>query len=140
MRDFHNLLSDKQELILLWSNNELVGGFMIMYSTIFAHNFLSAGAINQRNLNINEYLQHIAIERALKRGCEAIHFGGGNTNNINDPLFRFKTKFSKQKLIFNIGKKVHNPKIYDEILKQWQSNYPVSYKNNSIKLLGYREI
>lgn len=140
MRDFYNLLGDNQELILAWSNNELVGGFATLYSTNYAHNFLSAGSINQRNLNINEYMQHIAIERALNRDCKAIHFGGGNTNSIEDPLFRFKAKFSKQRLFFKIGKKIYNEKTYDLLVRQWQSKYPESYKVNSFRLLGYREI
>ena len=42
------------KLILIWYNNKIVGGFILLYFGEFAHNYLSAGSSMHRNLNIND--------------------------------------------------------------------------------------
>ena len=56
----------------------------------------------------------------------------------SDTLLKFKSNFSKKKLDFFIGHKIHNKKIYDTICKNWESkNFEVNRKFKSF-FLKYR--
>ncbi|MDZ7721975.1 MAG: GNAT family N-acetyltransferase [candidate division KSB1 bacterium] len=133
-------LKQQQELILVWKENQLLGCFSILFTKHYAHNFLSAGSVNHRKLPINDYMQNLAIQKAFDKGCRYIHFGGGNSKNEYDSLFKFKSKFSKSRLNFKIGKKIHHDKIYQEVKQQWEHKYPKHYNQNKHRLLGYRDI
>ncbi len=126
------------ELILIWLNEELVGGFIWLYYGIYSNNFLSAGSFAKRNLNINDFMQDICIKRALRANIKLLNLGGGNSNSPEDPLFKYKSKFSRDYCLFYIGKKIHKADVYNEIINQWVKKNPdtkVKYQN---MLLKYR--
>jgi hypothetical protein len=50
-----------------------------------------------------------------------VNFGGGLTNAEDDSLFRFKMSFTKDCYPFMIGKRIHNPRVYEEVKSQWIS-------------------
>lgn len=133
-------LKKNHELILVLLKKELVGGFIVLYSEYYAHNYLSAGSILHRKFNINDFMQDIALRLSLSKSKKQIHFGGGNSSDENDPLFIFKSKFSKERANFYIGKKIHNELVYKDVVSQWQEINPDSFMKNSNKILGYREI
>lgn len=84
----------------------------------------------------NNLLLWEAIKYANKNGYKLFHFGGGVTNSSDDNLFKFKSSFSKDRLDFYIGKRVHNPKIYDFLIKEWEKRK----QKESELLLRYRII
>lgn len=125
-------------LILAWLNNILVGGIIFFCYGKYANNYLSASSVNYRNLNTKEYLQDIAIKMAFDNNCSFMHLGGGNSNKPDDSLFAFKSKFSKETGEFYIGKKVHNPGVYDKIVDQWINKNPDKEMKHKNFLLKYR--
>jgi hypothetical protein len=50
---------------------------------------------------------------------KVFNLGGGLSLNPTDPLFKFKTNFSKNTMPFYIGKRVHLKEIYNSIKKEW---------------------
>ena len=54
---------------------------------------------------------------------------------MKDPLFKFKSGFSKENRKFYIGKKIHNQEIYDQIISIWEKNNPNKIDK---RLLKYR--
>lgn len=67
--------------------------------------------------------------------CKYFHFGGGVSSDMKDPLFKFKSGFSKENRKFYIGKKIHNQEIYDQIISIWEKNNPNKIDK---RLLKYR--
>jgi len=131
-------LHDHHSLILAKLDDKIVGGFILIYDGIYAHNFLSAGLFKYRSLNVNDFMQDVAIQIAIKKNCTYLHFGGGNSSDENDSLYSFKCKFSNMKSKFYIGKKIHNVNVYKDVVNQWSVKYPEKdelYKN---MLLKYR--
>jgi lipid II:glycine glycyltransferase (peptidoglycan interpeptide bridge formation enzyme) len=138
-RHVFQCLKDKHFLILIFNAEHiLVGGFIIFLFGHFSSNFLSAGSISHRKMNINDLMQDIAIKIALEKGCSTLLFGGGNSPSIDDPLLKFKSKFSTETDNFYIGKKTHNPIVYDEVIRQWQFRYPEKLEKFKHHLLKYR--
>lgn len=100
----------------------------------FAHYHLSGKAANADN-SVNTLLLDEAIRFAIAKGAKQFHLGGGNSNDLNDGLFKFKQNFSKNHCEFKIGKRVLNEDIYNEVCQQWQIKNP---DKNSRLLLKYR--
>ena len=42
----------------------------------------------------NYLLLYLALKESFERGIKLVHYGGGLTNSVDDPLFKFKKKFS----------------------------------------------
>jgi lipid II:glycine glycyltransferase (peptidoglycan interpeptide bridge formation enzyme) len=131
-------LSDNLTLYLAYHDEELLGGFLLFHYSKKANNFLSAGSLSHKKYNINDYLQVVAIRGAVEKKCKWIHFGGGNSNDKNDSLLRFKSKFSKTCSDFYIGKKIHNQDVYDKVVGQWTDRYPEKTHLFNNHLLKYR--
>lgn len=127
-------------LCLAMYEDEAIAGSMFMFSDDFGHYHLSARNRAFSKLAANNLLLWYAVQKAKDRGCKWFHFGGGTTGDENDSLLHFKRSFSTTECDFYIGKRVHNQVIYDEIMHQWQTDYPLHYEDNKVKLLGYREI
>lgn len=68
----------------------------------------------------NNLLLWAAIQYAHKEGYKTMLLGGGLTHNLTDSLFKFKKSFSKRTHKFYIGKRVHNKKVYEELIKSWE--------------------
>lgn len=127
-------------LCLAMYNGRAIAGSMFMFSDDYAHYHLSARDREYSRYAANNLILWYGIQKAKERGCKWLHFGGGTTGNEDDSLLRFKREFSKTLCEFWIGKRVHNQSVYDLIVEQWQSLHSESYKQNRVKLLGYREV
>ena len=127
-------------LCLAMYNGKAIAGSMFMFSDDYAHYHLSARDREYSRYAANNLILWYGIQKAKERGCKWLHFGGGTTGADDDSLLKFKKEFSKTLCEFWIGKRVHNKKVYNQIVEQWKSNYPENYEKNHVKLLGYREI
>ncbi|WP_052597844.1 GNAT family N-acetyltransferase [Aureispira sp. CCB-QB1] len=116
-------------------DNILIGSILVFEYGAFAHYHLSARDRNYSRLASNNLLLYEAIKYARINGCRSFHFGGGNGGE-KDPLYKFKLNFSKRIQSFYIGKKVHNPIIYDEVIQIWKNNKSSTPSN---KVLCYRD-
>jgi len=128
-----SLLKDHAKLINVLDNNQRV-----VCSSIFFHygdyfHYHLSGRSKGANNAVNNLLLDDAIKLAQKKGAKKFHFGGGRTSNPNDSLLKFKGSFSKARLPFYIGKKIHNQHIYDEVVRQWENNEP----DKKLKYMNY---
>lgn len=126
-------------LCLALLNGKVIAGSMFMYSRDYAHYHLSARDRSYSRYAANNLILWYGIQKAKERGCRWLHFGGGTTSDDDDSLLKFKKGFSQTTFNFCIGKRVHNPLVYNKIVEQWKTYYPFSYEFNKVKLLGYRE-
>ena len=121
-------------------DGKVIAGSMFMFSDNYAHYHLSARDRDYSRYAANNLILWFAIRKAKECGCKWFHFGGGTTGAEEDSLLKFKKEFSKIETEFWIGKRVHNQRVYDEIVHQWKERFPESYEQYKVKLLGYREI
>ena len=138
--EYKQTFKGESMLCLAMLDGKAIAGSMFMFSEDYAHYHLSARDREYSRYAANNLILWYAIQKAKERGCKCFHFGGGTTGNDDDSLLKFKKEFSKTLCEFWIGKRVHNQTVYDQIVEQWKTNYPESYEQNKVKLLGYREI
>lgn len=138
--EYKESFKDNSILYFAMYEGKVIAGSMFMFSEDYAHYHLSARDRAFSKYAANNLILWHGIQEAKRRGCKWFHFGGGTTGDEDDSLLLFKQNFSKVKTEFWIGKRVHNQMVYDWIVEQWKQKYPDSYKHNSKKLLGYREI
>lgn len=121
---------------LSYYRSKCVGGALVLVSDNYIHYHLSATEKETRKLGTANLLRHTAIIDHLKKK-KAIHFGGGNTNDPNDSLFKFKKGFSKELLNFYIGKVIINKGSYDNVCRKWSDNHPKKNKEYNHIFLKY---
>lgn len=138
--EYKQSFKDKSMLCLAMYDGKPIAGSLFMFSDDYAHYHLSGRDREYSRYAANNLILWYAIKKAKKRGCKWFHFGGGTTGDESDSLLKFKKEFSKTETEFWIGKRVHNEAVYNEIVSQWQTNFPEHYEKNKVKLLGYREI
>lgn len=90
--------------------------------------------------NVNKLLMHKAISYFNEHGFSSIVLGGGLTASRDDPLFKFKSKFSEQTVPYFIGKKVIHHKKYEELCDIWEKQYPEFSETNKHIFLKYKMI
>ena len=66
-----------------------------------------------------------------------MHLGGGNINDQNDKLFKFKDSMSTIQHIYHIGKRINKKNIYKNLKTKWKKKYPILYNKYSHRLLCY---
>lgn len=138
---FYNIFSMLKSNTLLFNildkgNNVVCSAIFFHYGEFF-HYYLS-GRSEKASNSVNSFLLDEAVKYAIKINAKKIHFGGGRSSDPDDSLLKFKANFSKTRLPFYIGKKVHNQEVYNEVVRQWEIRYPekkTGYKN---RLLRYR--
>ena len=81
-----------------------------------------------------------AVEIAQLNGFKSINLGGGNTNDKNDSLFRFKLKMANKENDFFICKKILDKKAYKTIVEYWKKEFPHLSKKYKDYLQCYRLI
>lgn len=122
------------------NNHNKLATMILMTYCNYAHYHLSGRDSEKGDNSVNAFLLNEAVKIAKEKKAKLFHFGGGNSLDEHDSLFRFKRGFSKRFLDFFIGKKIHEQRIYNKIILQWQENHANSFCKNKHKLLGYREI
>ncbi|MHC1738568.1 MAG: GNAT family N-acetyltransferase [Ignavibacteriaceae bacterium] len=140
---FFNTFKLLKEFVFIFNVKDNSGG--IICSAIFFHykkyfHYHLSGRAEKADNSVNNYLLNEAVKFAQKRKAEVFHFGGGRTNSPEDSLLKFKSNFSKKRLPFYIGKKIHNERVYREVIKQWEEKVKINKSSTNNKLLRYREI
>ena len=138
--EYKRAFNNNSFLCLAIYQEKVIAGSMFMYSDDYAHYHLSARDRAYSRYAANNLILWYGIQKVKKLGCRWLHFGGGTTSDDNDSLLKFKRDFSKTVGEFWIGKRIHNQIVFDEIVRQWKTNYPESFALHYNKLLGYREI
>ena len=110
------------------NSNEIYGGAIVIKSEKECSIHLSAIDSNKKNDGISSLLRHEITRFYFDRKYELINYGGGNSVDENDSLFKFKKNFSNQTMDFYIGKLVVNNNIFNEINNYVKENYIIEEK------------
>jgi hypothetical protein len=136
--DIFNFLPGNSFLLnVLDSENVVVCSSIFLFYGDYFHYHLSGKKASADN-SVNNFIIDQAIIFAQKLGAKYFHLGGGRSRLEDDSLLKFKKNFSKQIQPFYIGKKIHNQKIYNEVVRQWEERYPEKKDKFQNVLLKYR--
>jgi len=105
----------------------------------YAHYFLSGRSALCENNAVNNYLLDLAVKYAKEKNCLFFNYGGGNSPEKSDALFRFKRNFSKETRMFYISRLIHNEKVYNHVCDLWEQANKLDKSINSNRLLKYHE-
>ena len=141
LEHFRNMFQmDDIEFFIAYQDDVPIACYSGLVSKEYYGNYLRASLTDYNKTGVNTLMYWSMIKSAKAHGCHYVHFGGGTSGDPENSLLRYKMNFSKTLSEFWIGKKVHNQKIYDEVVSQWKEKYPDSYEAHKVMLLGYREI
>lgn len=90
------------------------GLYFVTDKNVHAH--LSGTDTEFLNLSPAYILKYGTAIWAKEKGYNYIHYGGGTSSDLDNPLYMFKCKFAQNtKMEFWIGKKIWNEQIYKEL-------------------------
>lgn len=116
---FNNILKYfKKNIVLaqaIYQDKIIASGlYFISHKTIHAH--LSGTDTEYLSLSPAYILKYGTALWGKEHGYNYIHYGGGTSTSLEDPLYMFKSKFAKNtKFEFWIGKKIWNEEIYNKL-------------------------
>lgn len=125
---------------IAYAKEKPIAAIIIFYNKFYIQGHLGGALTNYLFMAPFSFLYQEIIKFGQKIGCRYFHIGGGTDNTRDNSLLKFKGNFAKERGKFFIGKKIHNHKIYDEVIKQWEEKNP---KHNEISkniLLRYRNL
>lgn len=111
---------DKNILLCVKYNQQIIASAIFMGYGEYFHYHLSGSRREYLKLAPNNILLWEAIRYAKEHGYQKMHFGGGLSDSMEDNLFKFKSRFSKEYADFYIGKRIHNSEIYNMLIRQWE--------------------
>jgi hypothetical protein len=136
---FENLIEKIQSaFIFVYFDETPIACCIIMFNNIYVNAHLGGSLTEFKQYSPLSILYQEMIKFGHENNCKFFHAGGGNSNKENDPLLLYKLSFSKTTSDFFVGRRILNQKIYDEVIKQWGSNYPERVEPYKNLLLKYR--
>jgi len=129
---------DNIEFFLAYLDNQPIACYSGLVSKIYYGTYLSASLTEFNKTGVNALMYWSLIQSAKKNGSHFVHLGGGTNGDIDNSLLKYKMNFSQTLSDFHIGKKIHNQKIYDEVVKQWETKFPEKKEKYNNLLLKYR--
>lgn len=112
LRFFEELVgSELCSPIIARYEGDVVGGFLIAHDNIYSHHYLSASNPDYWDDRVNNLMYHEAVMYMHDAHRKVFDFQGGRPG-----VFKFKKGFSPDRREFYIGKRVHQPEIYDALV------------------------
>ncbi|MCG6533678.1 MAG: GNAT family N-acetyltransferase [Syntrophales bacterium LBB04] len=117
------------EALLGWNNSRLavcrlegtiVAAALFVVGPSLVEYHLSSSLPQGKKLGATNLMLHEAALHAKQMGYTRMHLGGGTDKQPDNSLLFFKAGFSNHKAVFRIGKKIYQPKIYDQMKMAWQ--------------------
>ena len=101
----------------IFEDKTIAAGFYLCYGdTIHAH--LSGTLKEYLYLSPAYIIKYATAIWGKENGYKRVHYGGGTSNSPEDPLFMFKSKFTKSTFYdFYVGRVVWNQPIYDRLVE-----------------------
>lgn len=124
--------------VIIDADDNVVSSAIFFSGEKFAHYHLAGSIRDNKYVGANNLLLWNACKIFSKQGKNLFHLGGGTNSELSNPLFKFKTSFSKNVENFYIAKLVFNKPIYEKICNEWEINNPEKVKTYSNLLLKYR--
>jgi hypothetical protein len=138
---FHELaqLAERAGLLLAAEvTGKWIAGAVFLYGSRWLHYHLSASDPDKTLPGATNQIIYVAAKLGQKSGLEYLHLGGGRTCNPDDSLLKFKLSMATESHKFYIGKRIHNPEVYESLKDQWSSTYPELVEKFGNRLLCYR--
>ncbi len=133
-----NLGVERYQVYLAKADERTIGGALVLLSSRFVHYHLSACPMAGRKYAPNNALRHAVIMDYLGGGREKLHFGGGRTEQRDDPLLKFKQRFSSEEGSFYVGKYLADPEAYQDLCQRWRHEHPELGERYGSRFLCYR--
>lgn len=114
----------------------VVAGAIFFYSKEYGHYHLSGSNPEYLYLNPNNFMLWEATKALKNLGVKKFHLGGGSSGEENNSLLEFKSRFSKNRYTFHIGKTMFDAGAYAALCAEWEKNKPekaVPLKNHLLK-------
>ncbi len=105
-------------LMIARCRNEIAAASLLIEYRGMVHLHLLATDDNFLPLSPSKLIIHEAQVWARARGNRLFHLGGGRGSRTDDPLFRFKSRFSNKSYPFYTGRWVLNGKVYEALTAQ----------------------
>ena len=86
------------------------------------HYHLSGTLTSALDTGANGFLIFKAISEFKAEELKYFHLGGGNNSLPDNSLLKFKSRFSKNLLSFEIGKMVLQKQVYEELCRNWKDS------------------
>ena len=132
--------SEHFKYIIAVKEGIVVATMLLIHYHEYAHYHLSGKSPEcTDNSTVNIMLDE-AIKYSMNCGANKFHFGGGLSISKDDPLFKYKSNFSKTILSHYIGKNIYNSDIYESIIDQYRQKHPLLYAKYKNVLQVYRYI
>ena len=107
-------------------SKKIIGASMFIATNSIVQYHLSGTKNEYTKLNATKLLIDEMRIRATKQGYDFFNLGGGLGGRDDDPLFNFKSSFSKDFKDFNLWKWITNEKIYNKLISDKESDNAAS--------------
>jgi hypothetical protein len=130
-------LGDKIWLGVVKENENPLTAVVVIEGVEYAYLHLMAYFHDGPAKGMVNYLYHETAIEASKNDKKLLQVGGGKSNKLEDPLFRFKSRLSPVSHQFYIGKKIYNQEVYNQIVDSYISNYGIDLYNTKKHILQF---
>jgi lipid II:glycine glycyltransferase (peptidoglycan interpeptide bridge formation enzyme) len=122
IKDLLSHLSQYSMIGAVFYKDQMVAASMCLYEGNSLHYHLGCSNKEYLHLGVNTFLLHQLGIWGKRAGLERFHLGGGHKGR--DSLFQFKSRFNPDGVLpFYIGRKVHNPVLYNQLIEKWENYY-----------------
>lgn len=123
-KDYFNYLKNLDYIVIaIELRGRIIAEGVFLKGKNYLHYHLSGSKKEYLKYHPNNLMLWEAIKFGKENGFTKLHLGGGLTNSLEDSLYKFKSSFTKENLNYYIGKRVHNEKIYNYLLEQYEKEY-----------------
>lgn len=112
-------LGEVARIVVVSRGEEIAASCVLLWRARKLHYHLSGSRRWAAPLGATNLMLHEAACWGCSEGARVFHLGGGRTSAPDDSLLRFKQSVSQSRLVFRTGRRVHDPKVYEELCGAW---------------------
>ncbi len=115
---FKSLITDCEGAFLFIirdKSDHPVAASILLFSVDVGHHHLTGYVTDAASLRPNDYMIYSLIEWGKENKMKYLHLGGGASNVCN-----FKGKFSRDRIPYYVGRRVHNQTTYRDLCSIWE--------------------
>ncbi|GFZ33722.1 hypothetical protein CSC2_42480 [Clostridium zeae] len=117
--DFMSMNSEYKILGVEYEDTIIAASIFMSFGEYF-HYHLAGSLKEYQKFSPNNIMLYEAMKVGKALGHKFMFLGGGLSNSLEDPLFKFKAAFSKNICNFYIGKRIHDPVVYKTLIDEWE--------------------
>lgn len=118
-------------------NEKVVAAALFFKYGNYGHYHLSASSEDYTKFGSNNFLIYNTALYLKQHKAGLLHLGGGNSSSLDDNLYRFKARFSKDRYSFYTGGVVLDQHLYKEICSIWSEKFPEKREKYNKFVLKY---